>query len=87
MLGDIFVCMSKQADEYVNDRFVIEIKNKLGKVFGEEILDIKESNKNISGYFMNVSPEYRRKSFRMGELMRLASIMELLENNGNEIRI
>ena len=62
------------------NRWIIEIKNALGKVFGKEIISIDKQNKYMTGYNIIVEPEYRQKGFRFGELLRLASIMEIIEN-------
>ena len=62
------------------NRLVIEIKNAMGKIFGKEIISIDSHNKSMTGYNIIVEPEYRQKHFRFGELLRLASIMEILEN-------
>lgn len=73
------------------DTFLIELKNSLKKVFSEESLIIEPKNQRIRGMNIQTSEEYRatKKGRRhgFGELMRLTSIMEMLENNCNSISI
>lgn len=69
------------------NRMIIEIKNSLGKVFGKEIISIDTHNKYMTGYNILVEPEFRQKHFRFGELLRLASIMEIVENKSPYIYI
>ena len=77
IIGDLFVNIEKSYEQTFN-RFKINIKNRLGKILGSESLDISLYDRSISGQYMEVQPDYRRrKSFRLGEVMRLASIMEL----------
>lgn len=84
-LGDVFVNMERVQAPYYN-RFQINVKNRMGKNLGHEIFSLNSQNKNIFGMFMTVEQAYRQK-YKIGELMRLASIMELLENKGRQISI
>lgn len=87
IIGDLFVGIEKLYEQAFN-RFKIQIKNKFGKSLGTETLDISLFDKSISGQYMEVKPEYRRReNWRLGEVMRLASVMELLENQGSAIKI
>ena len=68
-------------------RLVIEIKNAMGKIFGKEIISLDSHSNAMTGYNILVEPEYRQKNFRFGELLRLASIMEIIENKSPFIYI
>ncbi len=85
-IGDVFVKISKYQTGEQN--LFIEVKNPFGKELGHELLSMdKDKSKNIFGFDIKVADEYRRKSFRIGELLRLASIMEMLENKSSHIKI
>ncbi len=66
-------------EEHYN-RFIIEIKNKQNKLLGREIFSMDNETGNIFGFSIEVEKEYRQKSYRFGEILRLASIIEMLEN-------
>lgn len=84
ILGDIFVSI-KQI-ESPTQGFNIFIKNKLDKILGTETISINK-DKEIFGFNIIVEPEYRRKKFKFGEILRLASIMEMIENKVPHIKI
>ncbi len=85
-IGDVFVKISKY--HRGENNLYIEVKNPFGKELGHELLSMeKDKTRNIVGFDMRVADEYRRKSFRIGELLRLASIMEMLENKASHIKI
>ena len=84
-IGDIFVKINHCQD---HNNFQIDIENKLGKNLGYEVISIdNDKSKKIEGYSMKVEDEYQRKNFRLGELLRLASIMEMMQNNSSHIKI
>lgn len=85
ILGNLSVGIRKYIDG--GNRFIIEIKNALNKVFGQEIISIDSPQKPMYGFYIEVLPEYRKKSFRFGELLRLTSVMEMLENKASQIEI
>ncbi len=69
-------------DSYGNGyRFLIELRNKLGKLLGFEQYTHFENTDYMTGLLINVIPEYRRKNYFFGEILRLASIIQMLENN------
>lgn len=68
-------------------RYKILLNNKIGKELGYEEFSINPKNKNIFGFFINVSKDYKKSKFRFGELMRLLSVMEMNENKANHIKI
>lgn len=88
-LGDLTVTIREVNKEL--DVFLIELKNSFKKVFGTESLMIMPKSKKISGMNIETAEEYRatKKGRRhgFGELMRLTSIMEMLENKCNSISI
>ena len=87
VIGDVFVDISKHYRGEEN--LMIQIKNRLGKILGHELMSMdKDKSKQIFGFNIQVEEDYRRKkSFRIGELLRLASIMEMMENKSPHIKI
>lgn len=86
IIGDVFVNIAKYPNTEKN--FMIEVKNRLGKLLGNELISIDaQGNKKIFGFNIQVDKEYQRKRFRIGELLRLASIMEMLKNESPHIQI
>lgn len=85
-IGDVFVKFSKNPTGHENYR--IDIENKLGKNLGYEIFSV-ENNKTrkIFGFDIKVEDKYQRRKYRLGELLRLTSIMEMLENKSPHIQI
>ncbi len=84
IFGDILVRTAKTEGE---GRYKILLNNSLGKELGYEEFSINPQNKNIFGFFINVSKDYKKSKFRFGELMRLLSVMEMNENKANHIKI
>ena len=85
ILGNLTLSVKKYKKTF--NMLNIEIKNVMNKVFGEEILSINNDDKTINGINIYVNEEYRRKNYRFGELLRLASIMEMFENKSSKIDI
>lgn len=85
LLGDLFV------HTYPTDRtnlyFRTEIANKLGKPLASELYQIEPSTRNIYGFQIITNEEYRQKGFRFGEILRLSSIIEMIENCSRYMRI
>lgn len=73
------------------DTFLIELKNSLKKVFSTESLMIEPKAQRIRGMNIETAEEYRATSkgrrHGFGELVRLTSIMEMLENKCSSISI
>ncbi len=71
--------------------FTISIKNSLKKLIGQETMRILPEYKMIAGQLMEVEPEYRksgkRRGHKFGELLRLSSVMALMQNKLNYIYI
>ncbi len=85
IFGDLLISIKKNDEGY--NRWVIEIKNSLNKLFGKEIVSIDADDKAMMGYDIIVEPEYRQKGFKFGELLRLFSVMEMHKNNAPFIKI
>lgn len=73
------------------DLFSIELKNSFKKVFSRETLMIEPKYKRIRGISISTEKEYRAtktgRKHGFGELIRLTSIMEMLENKCKSISI
>ena len=73
------------------DVFLIELKNSLQKVFSRESMLIEPESQRIRGMSIETAEEYRAtkkgRKYGFGELVRLTSIMEMLENKCKYISI
>lgn len=61
--------------------FIIKLRNKMGKLLGFERYTHFNNTDYMTGLLIHVIPEYRRKNYFFGEILRLASIIQMLENN------
>ena len=71
-------------------RLLIELKNKQNKILGFEELVLNSGTSEMTGLSIWVEPEYRKKGtkgFQFGEILRLASIINMLENNKKIFKI
>ena len=71
-------------------RLHIELKNMQNKLLAREELSLEYQQGKMQGFNIVVEPEYRnngRRNFRFGEIIRLASIIEMLENQKNLFKI
>lgn len=84
-LGEL-VTVSKRSP-YNNVQITTEIRNRLGKVLGKEIFTLDENNPFSIGSLISVEPEYRKKNYKFGEILRLSSIIMMLENKIKEFQI
>lgn len=57
-----------------------ELKNKMGKTLGRETFFLNPESRNASGSLISVETEYRQKGHKFGEILRLSSIIMMLEN-------
>ena len=62
-------------------KFLTELKNKSGQILGFENYSHFNNTDYMTGLLINVTPKYRRKNYFFGEILRLASIIQMLENN------
>ena len=67
-------------DYYNPSVITTRLINKSGDVLGKEIFELNETNSNSVGLSINVVPQYQQKGFHFGEILRLSSIMMILEN-------
>lgn len=67
-------------------QFITEIKNAYNKVLGFEAFSMHENTPTITGLYIQVDPEYRNRH-HLGELLRLISIIELIENKVKNLKI
>lgn len=61
-------------------KFITELKNKFNKLLGYEYFGYFNKNDYMTGLYMYVNPEYRQKQYFFGEILRLTSIIQMLEN-------
>ena len=77
--GEIFV--NVKPGSFSNSyRFIIELRNKLGKLLGHECYSHFNNTDSMTGLYIEVLPEYRQKNYFFGEILRLASIIQMMEN-------
>lgn len=77
ILGDLSLCASGDS----NNLFLNELKNRFNKRLGFEHIYITPEYGTMIGAQIRVLPDYRQKSFKIGEQLRLASIIDMQENN------
>ncbi len=85
--GELFLDV-KQESANIDYRFIAELKNRFGKLLGSETFTMFKDSSDINGLYISVEPEYRNKlkasgtniNYKLGEILRLASIIEILEN-------
>ena len=82
-IGEIAVRVKPRLTD--KDRFVSEIVNSEQNVLGSEVFDLFPEKNMIFGYDISVKPANRGKG--LGELLRLASIIEMIENKVEEFKI
>ncbi len=85
ILGDLVTDTRIYNDGH--NRLISEIKNRMGKRLGHEIFALDTERRVMSGYYIEVEPEYRRKNYGFGELLRLSSIITMLENKMTQFEI
>lgn len=68
-------------------RYITEVRNKQGKLLGKEFFSMFDNEQDIVGLDIIVEPEYRNKNYNIGEILRLVSIIEMLENKINSLKI
>ena len=85
ILGDLTLNTKYYPD--VTERFITELRNKDEKILGYELFSFEDFNNDLFGYSIRVNPELRQKGLRLGELLRLSSIIEMFENKINKLKI
>lgn len=61
-------------------KFLAELQNKAGDVLGHEHFAMFEGSDHITGLYISTKQELRKKGTGIGEILRLGSIIEMLEN-------
>ena len=74
-------------DAYKPHYVVTELRNKTNKILGQEIFSLPEANRTSTGVIIKVEDEYQNKGWHFGEILRLSSIMAILENKIHEFEI
>ncbi len=67
--------------------FISELKNRFNKLLGFEEFTLFNGTQNIDGFFIRVNNEYQRCGYNFGEILRLSSIIEILENKVKNFNI
>lgn len=75
----------KYQDE--NDMFVTTLETKSGKFLGKDVFSIPTAPNPMFDYNILAHPQFRNKNFNIGEILRLSSIIELIENNLPQINL
>ena len=84
-LGEIST--NSYRDQFKPHWIITELRNKNKKVLGQEIFTLFEDTKTASGVLIEVEHEYRNKGWNFGEILRLSSIMAIIENKIREFEI
>lgn len=74
-------------DSYNPQYITTMLQNSIGKILGYETFTMRNGDSYASGTTLEVLPEYRQKGFKFGELLRLSSIMVMIENKIKEFKI
>lgn len=85
ILGDLTLNTKYYPD--VTERFITELRDKDEKILGYELFSFEDFSNDLFGYSIRVNPELRQKGLRLGELLRLSSIIEMFENKINKLKI
>lgn len=84
-LGELSLNTSRFED--ITERYITKLTDKNNKILGYEIFSFEDFDKDLFGYSIRVNPELRQKGLRLGELLRLSSIIELFENKMQKLKI
>jgi hypothetical protein len=82
-IGNIYT--ETTCDQTCDSFITTTLKDQYGKELGKEVLSINPGTSY--GMSIEVSPKYRNKGYGLGEILRLSSIMMILENKVNEFLI
>lgn len=78
-IGDLYLEVKHPENSFYNS-FITELRNRFHKLLGYEEFAFFEGAKEIFGLNIRVSDEYQRKGYNLGEILRLSSIIEIIEN-------
>ncbi|MCI1273084.1 MAG: hypothetical protein LKG27_01465 [Clostridiaceae bacterium] len=82
-LGQIKISIDKDSDDFDE----IHIMSKSGKSLAYDTFIMGLSNKLMEDFFMRVNHNLCQSGARLGEILRLTSIMELMKNNLDKIKL
>lgn len=83
-----YLHLDTKSDTYGSGyRFITELKNRFGKLLGFEQFTLFDNDKKSTGLLISVEQEYRNKKYYFGEILRLASIIDIIENKLNAFEI
>lgn len=74
-------------DSYNPTYITTELRNGIDNLLGKEIFSMEEGNPKSIGLTMEIAPEYRQKGFKFGEILRLSSIIMMIQNKIKEFEI
>ncbi|MCM1338933.1 MAG: hypothetical protein NC191_04620 [Muribaculaceae bacterium] len=65
-----------------HNRLISEIRTAFGikRRLGHEIFKVDNEARSMFGSYIDVEPEYRKRNFRFGEILRLSSLITMIEN-------
>ena len=81
------VCIETFKDMSKLNELMILLKDNSNKILGSERLVMGNNNPNAAGLYIETSPEFRRKGYGIGEILRLSSIILILKNKIKEFEI
>ena len=84
-LGELVTTHTR--DSYSAQWIKTEVKNMYNKSLGHEMYSFNSDSQTGTGATMLVEREYRQKGFKIGEILRLSSIMGIIENDISEFEI
>lgn len=84
-----FGALHLETDRYqdISERYITKLKDKNDNILGYEIFSFEDFSNSLFGYSIRVNPNLRQKGLHLGELLRLSSIIEMLENNAEKLKI
>lgn len=78
-MGDLYLEMKHPQNGFCHS-FITELRNRFHKLLGYEEFAYFNDAKDIYGLHIRVGDEYQRKGYNLGEILRLSSIIEIIEN-------
>lgn len=85
-IGELHIDMKPSQSGY-GYTFITELRNRFRKLLGYEEFAFFEGAKDISGLYIKVDDEYQRRGYNLGEILRLSSIIGILENKVKNFNI
>ena len=85
ILGEVFLETKRQIRNPNN--ITTFLKDKFDNIIGTEDLSYEKNSPNIVGLFIQVIPMLRQQNLGLGEILRLSSIIFMIENKIKEMEI